>query len=163
MAERRKSQLSRRKARRKAFELLFELEQHTILTIEELLRRTFEEDLFNGEDEAEGMVVGDLGEANKEFVMQLCRLAAGNLKSLDEILQKYPLEWKFDRIGAPERTILRMSLAELLYMDTPFKIAINEALDLAKLYGEKDSNRFINGILGGIVRDLDTLKEHYAL
>ncbi len=137
MAERRKSQLSRRKARRKAFELLFELEQHTILTIEELLRRTFEEDLFNEEDEAEGMVVGELGAANKEFVMQLCRLVAGNLKSLDEILQKYPLEWKFDRIGAPERTILRMSLAELLYMDTPFKIAINEALDLAKLYGRE--------------------------
>jgi N utilization substance protein B len=163
MAESPKKPLSRRKARRKAFELLFELEQHPGVTIEDLLTRTFEENLFTSEDEEDGVIVGEFNKSNRDFVYSACRLVAGNMTTLDEILMKYPHEWRFDRIGAPERTILRMSLAELLYMDTPFKIAINEALDLTKLYGEAESNRFINGILGGVVRDLDTLKEQYAL
>ena len=163
MAESQKNPLSRRKARRKAFELLFELGQHQGVTIEDLLKRTFEENLFTADDEVEGLVIGEMGPSNLEFIYTMCRLVAANLVILDEILQKYPHEWRFDRIGAPERTILRMALAELLYMDTPFKIAINEALDLTKLYGESESNRFLNGILGGVVRDLDTLKEQYAL
>jgi N utilization substance protein B len=163
MAESLKNPLSRRKARRKAFELLFELGQHPGVTIEDLLKRTFEENLFTAEDEEEGMVIGEMGESNREFIYAMCRHVAANISTLDEILQRYPLEWRFDRIGAPERTILRMALAELLYMDTPFKITINEALDLTKLYGESESNRFLNGILGGVIRDLDTLKEQYAL
>ncbi len=155
--------LSRRKTRRKAFELLFELEQHPGVTVEELLRRTFEENVFNQSDEEEGVVVGEFNDSNREFISEVCRLTHEHQDMLDDILQHYPHGWRFDRIGAPERTILRMALAELMFTDTPFKIVINEALDLAKLYGEADSNRFVNGILGGIVRDLDSLKQKHAV
>jgi N utilization substance protein B len=155
--------LSRRKARRKAFELLFELEQHAGITVDELLRRTFEEDLFDESDGEEGVVVGEFNESNREFISEVCRLAHERQDVLDDILQHYPHGWRFDRIGVPERTILRMALAELMFMDTPFKIVINEALDLSKLYGEADSNRFVNGILGGIVRDIDSLKRKHAV
>jgi|GEM_PF-91845 len=155
--------LSRRKTRRKAFELLFELEQHPGVTAEELLARTFEENLFDDSDGDEGVVVGEFSDANREFISSVCRQTREHQDALDDILQHYPHGWRYDRIGAPERTILRMALAELLYMDTPFKIVINEALDLSKLYGEAESNKFVNGILGGIVRDLDNLKEKHAI
>lgn len=155
--------LSRRKTRRKAFELLFELAQHPGVTVEELLERTFEEKLFDESDADEGVVVGEFSDANREFISSVCRQMREHQDVLDDILQHYPHGWRYDRIGAPERTILRMALAELMYMDTPFKIVINEALDLSKIYGEAESNKFVNGILGGIVRDLDNLKQKHAV
>ncbi len=155
--------LSRRQARRKAFELLFELAQHPGVTIEQLLKRAFEEPLFDQSDGEEGLLVGEFTGHNRDFIITLCRFVALHLNELDNVLGRYPHEWRFDRIGAPERTVLRMALAELLFMETPFKIVINEALDLTKLYGEAESNHFLNGILGGVVRDLESLKNEYAL
>jgi len=171
--------LSRRKARRKALELVFEYDQHPGTSMEELLKRTFnyeswyqetfpgnshthddanlaEEDLLD--DDEEGIVVGKIDQKNEVFIRTICNLVAQHKDLLDEILSEYPHEWRYDRIGNPEKSILRMALCELIFMDTPIKVAINEALDLTKLYGEKDSNRFINGILGAVVKDLRKIK-----
>lgn len=172
--------LSRRKARRKAFELLFELEVRSSATIEELLERTFNLEnwlqksgtdeksaqelqaaLSNPEDDEDEPILGEFGKNNEDFIRKICTLVAENIGLLDSILAEYPEEWRFERIGLPEKSILRMALAELIFMDTPVKVVINEALDLTKIYGEHDSNKFLNGILGAIARNLDEVRQKH--
>jgi N utilization substance protein B len=68
---------------------------------------------------------------------------------LDQIIAKYAPEWPLDQIAAIDRNILRMALWEFaVYHDTPVKVAINEAVELAKQYGSDSAPRFIIGVLG---------------
>jgi N utilization substance protein B len=71
--------------------------------------------------------------------------------TLDEYIAKYAPEWPLDQIAAIDRNILRMALWEFaVYHDTPIKVAINEAVELAKQYGSDSAPRFINGVLGAL-------------
>jgi N utilization substance protein B len=71
--------------------------------------------------------------------------------TLDEYIAKYAPEWPLDQIAAIDRNILRMALWEFaVYHDTPIKVSINEAVDLAKQYGSDSAPRFINGVLGAL-------------
>ena len=70
---------------------------------------------------------------------------------LDQIIAKYAPEWPLDQIAAIDRNILRMALWEFAVShDTPIKVAINEAVELAKQYGSDSAPRFINGVLGAL-------------
>ena len=70
---------------------------------------------------------------------------------LDQIIARYAPEWPLDQIAAIDRNILRMALWEFaVYHDTPIKVAINEAVELAKQYGSDSAPRFINGVLGAL-------------
>ena len=71
--------------------------------------------------------------------------------TLDQIIAKYAPEWPLDQIAAIDRNILRMALWEFAVShDTPIKVAINEAVELAKQYGSDSAPRFINGVLGAL-------------
>jgi transcription antitermination protein NusB len=70
---------------------------------------------------------------------------------LDQIIAKYAPEWPLDQIAAIDRNILRIALWEFaVYHDTPIKVAINEAVELAKQFGSDSAPRFINGVLGAL-------------
>jgi N utilization substance protein B len=71
--------------------------------------------------------------------------------AFDGVIAKYAPEWPLDQIAAIDRNILRMALWEFaVYHDTPIKVAINEAVELAKRYGSDSAPRFINGVLGAL-------------
>lgn len=71
--------------------------------------------------------------------------------TLDHIIANYAPEWPLDQIAAIDRNILRMALWEFaVYHDTPLKVAINEAVELAKQFGSDSAPRFINGVLGAL-------------
>ena len=71
--------------------------------------------------------------------------------TLDQVIAKYAPEWPLDQIAAIDRNILRMALWEFaVYHDTPVKVAINEAVELAKQFGSDSAPRFINGVLGAL-------------
>jgi N utilization substance protein B len=71
--------------------------------------------------------------------------------TLDEIIARYASEWPLDQIAAIDRNILRMALWEFaVYHDTPIKVVINEAVELAKQFGSDSAPRFINGVLGAL-------------
>ena len=71
--------------------------------------------------------------------------------TLDQIIAIYAPEWPLDQIAAIDRNILRMALWEFaVYRDTPIKVAINEAVELAKQFGSDSAPRFINGVLGAL-------------
>jgi N utilization substance protein B len=83
----------------------------------------------------------------RAFANQLFEGAAHDASSLDELIAKYASNWRLDRISAIDRAILRLALHELRATDTPPKIVINEAVDLAKKFSSEDAGGFVNGIL----------------
>lgn len=79
---------------------------------------------------------------------------------LDTSIAQYAPEWPFDQIAAIDRNILRMACWEFaVFHDTPIKVAINEAVELAKLYGSDSAPRFINGVLGSLAEHQHELKQ----
>jgi len=79
-----------------------------------------------------------------------------NLQTLDGIISKCSKNWKFNRISKIDRNILRIAVYELLFMkDVPSKVAINEAIEIAKKFGTEQSGSFINGILDKISKDIN--------
>ncbi len=152
---------SRRLARKKLFELCFEADFKNAGDALEFINERLASPIEIDKTDPDSVVIPEFGGENLEFIKSLGQLAIGKAESLDKILEDYPFEWTFERIGLPEKLVLRIALAELLFTGTPVKIAINEALDLAKAYGEADANKFVNGILGSIVRDLEKIKSEY--
>jgi transcription antitermination protein NusB len=153
---------TRRQSRRKAFELLFELEQHPGLDAPAILARSFEQpdivEVYSIDEDEEGYVAGVFDDASRRFVCELVQAVKAHQSALDSELAKYPHDWSYDRIGVPERVLLRLALAEMIYLGTSYKVVIDEALDMAKLYAQDDARRFINGILGAVMQHLDELK-----
>ena len=84
----------------------------------------------------------------QDFANSIVKGTCENLSSIDEILSKYADNWEIKRMAVIDKNILRMGIYEILYKeDIPPKVAINEAIDLAKKYGDVDSGKFVNGIL----------------
>ncbi|MCD6352325.1 MAG: transcription antitermination factor NusB [Armatimonadetes bacterium] len=72
---------------------------------------------------------------------------------VDALIEELSEDWALDRMAALDRNLLRMAITELLYFtDVPVSAVINEAVELAKLYGTPDSGRFVNGMLGALAR-----------
>ena len=91
------------------------------------------------------------------FMEKLLDGVLGKHKELDTVIEKAAPEWPIDRISPVDRNILRLGLFELLFGDrseVPAKVAINEAIELAKQFGGDNSSRFINGVLGAIYKEL---------
>src|SRR6266545_896716 len=82
--------------------------------------------------------------------------------TLDHSIAKYAPEWPLDQIAAIDRNILRMALWEFaVYGETPLKVAINEAVELAKLYGSDSAPRFINGVLGALAEHQSEIQQSF--
>ncbi|MFZ5880197.1 MAG: transcription antitermination factor NusB [Chloroflexota bacterium] len=86
-----------------------------------------------------------------EFARRIIFGVLPNAQSLDHAIEKYAPEWPFDQIAAIDRNILRMACWEFaVFRETPVKVAINEAVELAKMYGSDSTARFVNGVLGSL-------------
>ncbi len=98
----------------------------------------------------------------KEFANLLIQGTLKNLEKIDLLINKYTWHWNIDRMGVVDRNILRYSIYELMYIkNVPTKVTINEAIEIAKIYGSEDSGRFINGILDKISKHLKSkAKDH---
>lgn len=84
----------------------------------------------------------------KDFADALIRGVCENLSGIDSMISRYALNWEIKRIALIDKNILRIGIYELLYRDDiPPKVSINEAIDLAKRYGDIDSGKFVNGIM----------------
>ncbi|WP_163563883.1 transcription antitermination factor NusB [Helicobacter suis] len=85
--------------------------------------------------------------AQQQFALELLKGTINRLESLDQILQPLLKDWPIRRIGSMERAILRLGAYEVLYTSTKPPIVINEAIELAKQYGEDQAPKLINAIL----------------
>ena len=92
-----------------------------------------------------------LSEELTEFARQIIFGVLPLNNNLDQLISKYAPEWPFDQIAAIDRNILRIALWEFAVShETPIKVAINEAVELAKLFGSDSAPRFVNGVLGAL-------------
>lgn len=96
----------------------------------------------------------DIDESVKEFANTIVEGTIKNIKNIDGIIAKYATNWNIDRMAIVDRNILRFASFELLFMkEIPPKVSINEAVDIAKKFGDKDSGKFVNGILDKISKE----------
>lgn len=86
-----------------------------------------------------------------EFARRLSHTVVEKQPRVDDIIREIAPEWPVEQMAVIDRSILRMALCEMLVMDIPQKVAINEAVELAKMYGSDSSPRFVNGALGAFV------------
>lgn len=100
---------------------------------------------------------GDIDEP--EFIWKIIQGVVSNIKEIDETMAKSAPEWPVNQIATVDRNILRIGIYELLYADkneVPPKVAINEAIEIAKNFGGPNSSKFINGVLGTIYTNAKT-------
>lgn len=89
------------------------------------------------------------------FIKELVDGVLKNIDALDAVITKFAPEWPVDTITVIDRNVMRIGIYELLHSETvPSKVAINEAIELAKGFGGEASGRFVNGVLGAIFKDM---------
>lgn len=144
----------RTRSREFALQILYEIDIAQV-ACEEAIKEFWEErtDLELSADERE-VLEADKDEAEvREYAERLVRGVYGHIQATDPIIEKYAENWKMDRMACVDRNILRLATFEILHADDiPVKVAINEAVELAKRYGEGDSSKFVNGILDRIAK-----------
>lgn len=122
---------------------------------------------FNGADQAQALKFLDQNKLefapafeDQGFMANLIKQVLKNQKEIDAYIVKYAPEWPLEQITTVDRNILRIGVYELVFSpDVPSKVAINEAIELAKTFGGQASGKFVNGVLGAIYKELSDKKE----
>lgn len=127
--------MSRKESRIQAFQTLFQLEiKDTDLTIKEAIN----------------FIKDDYPDLDFDFINWLVTGVKDHEPVLDEKIKPYLKDWSLERLLKTDRIILRMATFEILHSDTPSKVVINEAVELAKQFSDDDHYKFINGVLSNI-------------
>jgi len=135
--------------------------RHLIRTV--ILQTLYEWDFYKQEKDITAILERNLEEFapgidEPDFAWRILSGVAEHLPAIDDILKKAAPDWPVDKIAVIDRNILRIGLYELLYADhneVPPRVAINEAIELAKNYGGPNTSRFVNGVLGTIYREME--------
>jgi len=132
----------RRLAREAALEVLYRLDlvkDEPDEVIEEILSRK------NPSDETE------------TYLRRLVQAVLDHRRDIDRMLKEHMRKWRMERLRVLDRALLRMACAELLYFDDiPPKVSINEAVDIAKKFGDDESGGFVNGVLDGVYKEVES-------
>ena len=132
--------MNRTKIRELAFQLLYQIEIQKQIN-EEGLELFFESNSINDENA-------------KEYIKDVIEGISNNKETITELINKNLKEdWNLDRISKVNLAILKLAIYEIIYKKLAYKIAINEAVELAKKYGEEQSGPFVNGILASVLKE----------
>lgn len=96
----------------------------------------------------------EMPEAAKAFAKELVCGVAGDLEAIDEHLRGAARNWRLERMAVVDRSVLRLAAYELLRTPTPVAVVIDEAIRMAKRFGDEPSPSFVNGVLDGVARGL---------
>ncbi len=130
--------MGRKKARDNAFKCIYQLE-------------------FMGKDKKEEILEycyleNDNSEVEKEYIQDVFEKVCTNLEEIDKIILENLKNWSISRIAKIDLAILRLAICEINYMkDIPVKVSANEAVELAKMYGNPDSKSFVNGVIAKVI------------
>lgn len=134
--------MKRSAIRELAFRLIYSLEIQKPEDLEEQIELYLECEEVNDNETKEYIKDAVLG--IKEHINEIQELIEKNLKA----------DWKIDRISKIDLSLLKLAIYEIKYKKIPYKVAINECLELSKKYGEESSKNFVNGILASVVKEL---------
>ena len=146
--------MSRRQAREVALQALFQLDLNPLNETEapeEARVLAFDTAISSYEDEDKKLLDK---ENDRLFAMSLINGTRDNLEAIDEVISSVSKDWKLARMSGIDRNVLRLAIFEIKFADEPMQpgIAINEAVELSKRFGTDDSGKFVNGVLGAIIR-----------
>ncbi len=99
-----------------------------------------------------GRVEPDVPNRERSFFHALCEGTWRERDQIDAVLAELTPDWSVDRLASTDRAILRMAIHELWHLGTPARVVINEAVELAKAYSTEASGKFVNGVLGAVLR-----------
>ncbi|KWX70799.1 transcription antitermination factor NusB [Paenibacillus jilunlii] len=146
--------MKRRLAREIIVQSLYQMEMNDVESadaVEMLIAEAAEE------NESEH-VITDEAEL-KAYVVEHVNGVWEHKMAIDDMLEHYLKGWQMSRLSRVDRQILRLATFEMVFAnDVPAKVAVNEAIDLAKHFGTEDSGKFVNGVLGKMIQEIDTLK-----
>lgn len=124
------------------------------------MQSLFEWDFKNGQEDLHTLIGNNIAEFAKDvedpaFIYNLAEGVQANLKEIDAIIVRTAPEWPIDQIPLVDRNVLRIGIYELQFLkEVPPKVAINEAVELAKTFGGDSSGKFLNGVLGTLYKEL---------
>lgn len=134
-------------ARRAALQVLYEIDS-TAHPIEDVLR--------------EQMTVNVLKEKATDYLRELVSGVAQNQTQLDRVIQRFASEWPLDQVAIVDRNILRIAVYEFgISTKVPVSVAIDEAVELGKLFGAESTPRFVNGVLGTLAENVQALRQYF--
>jgi len=139
--------MSRRLAREVALQALYQLDMVPVseTSLDDRISEVIDEAVANG---------GQLSGKDKKYIFSVVKGTQENTEAIDSLITSVSKEWKIERMAAIDRNVTRIAAYEMKFAQeklTP-NIAINEAVEIAKKYGTDDSARFVNGILGAMVK-----------
>ena len=144
----------RTRSREFALQILYQIDMNH-LDISDVLEDFWKDrsDLVLSDKEKEALELDKKDTDIRRYAEKLVRGVLEKIEMLDKIIERVADHWEIKRMAYVDRNILRLSAYELLHIDDiPVKVAINEAVELAKRYGEPDSSKFVNGILDRIAK-----------
>lgn len=122
-----------------------------------VLQLLYEADVNDSRDpEAARRFIRSRMQGRKALTEFACTLLKGTLEhreQIDELLAKLATNWTLPRMPVVDRNVLRLGAYEIMFGDTPGRVAVNESIVLAKRYGDKNSPRFVNGVLDRLLKD----------
>lgn len=136
--------MNRSAAREQAFKLLYSLEIQKE-NLQEQIELYFENEEISDEK-------------TKQYINSVVNGIENNISEIEQkISENLKKDWKLDRISKINLVLLKLAIYEILYTETPYKVAINEVVEIAKKYGDDTSPNFINGILASIVKESENI------
>ena len=131
--------MSRKKARDNAFKCIYELEFDSEKNVDWILKNCYEENENQDEE--------------KEYIESTLKGVVEHLSEIDGLILENLKNWSMDRIAKIDLAILRLAIYEIKYIENiPVKVSANEAVELAKAYGNNDSKSFVNGLIAKIIK-----------
>ena len=137
--------MNRTLIRENAFKLIYSLEIQKTENKEDQKQLYIESNEIQNEDA-------------KKYIKEVTQGIEKEYETIKGLIQKnLKSNWKIERISKVDLSILKLAIYEIKYTDIPYKVAINEAVELAKKYGEDNSKTFVNGILASIVKEIEEI------
>lgn len=147
--------MKRRVAREIAIQSLYQIEMNEVSPKEAAQSAIHEAE---HENEA-GLDVAD-DKISPAYIYELVEGIYSNKTQIDNMLAEYLKGWQMDRLSRIDREVLRLAVYEMIYReDVPPKVVVNEAIELAKHFGTDESGKFVNGVLGKMIKELEHLKQ----
>ena len=99
--------------------------------------------------------IGEISNEDESFIINLIEGIKNNISEIDEKIKAHLKDWNIERVSKMDLAILRLAIYEILYRDDiPYKVSVNEAVELSKVFSEDSSSSFINGVLAEIIKEL---------
>lgn len=130
--------MTRRQIRENIFKILFKLEFNTVEEMTEQMELSLED-------------IEEISDKDRKYITDKANKVISLISDIDAIIEQISSGWRIGRIGKAEIAILRLAIYEMKYdNEVPFKVAINEAVELSKIYCDEDAKSFINGVLAKV-------------